>query len=79
MCDVNEYDEVNQYDEEPVAYCEDCLSLAIMGTSFHGLSYCNACGSTRVAEVSIKEYIELYKARYGRDPLVDEEEENDIF
>lgn len=75
MCDVNEYDEAKEYDEEPVAYCRDCLSLAIRVTSFHDLSYCDECGSTDIGECSIAEWSEKYRVAYGRDPLDDDNTE----
>ena len=36
-----------EYNKEPVFYCADCLSLAIMGvTGVDDASYCDKCGST---------------------------------
>lgn len=79
MCDVNEYDGAREYDKEPVAYCRDCLSLAIRVTSFHDLSYCDECGSTDIGFCRIDEWAAKYKKAYGRDSLVDEEEKSDNF
>lgn len=39
---------INEYDAEPVFYCEECHSLAIK--SIAGIDYCCRCGSTSIKE-----------------------------
>lgn len=58
------------YDEEPVFYCKDCLSLRIKKYDFiEGSEYCESCGSTDVESTDINSWKEMYKARYGHDYL----------
>lgn len=62
-------EEVN-YNEEPVFYCERCLSLKIRFVN--GLSnseYCDDCGSTDVKSTDIEDWRNKFKNRYGYDHL----------
>lgn len=60
----------NPYDEEPVFYCADCLSLRIRHVkTLDNSEYCDECGSTDVRQANIEEWKKLYKARYGHDYL----------
>ena len=55
-----------EYNKEPVFYCADCLSLAIMGvTGVDDASYCDKCGSTNIKKASIDEWQSLYEKKYG--------------
>lgn len=54
---------VNQYDEEPVWFCEECLSLQIM-TGY--VPYCAFCGSTEIGQCDIYEWEEKWEERYGK-------------
>lgn len=55
-----------EYNKEPVFYCADCLSLAIMGvTGVDDASYCDKCGSTNIEKASIDEWQTLYEKKYG--------------
>lgn len=56
-------DENKEYNEEPVFYCKSCLSLKIINND---IDYCDTCGSTDTSKVSIEQWQELYKKRYGR-------------
>lgn len=58
------------YNDEPVFYCKDCLSLKVK-TVYEGLDldFCDDCGSTDIEQAHIEEWIELYKQRYGFDYL----------
>ena len=56
----------NDYDEIPVFYCQNCLSLKIRNVaSIDNSEYCDECGSTNIKTTKIQEWEELYKARYG--------------
>lgn len=59
-----------EYDEEPVYYCKDCLSLKVK-TVFQGLGldYCDHCGSTNIDQTHINKWEDLYKNTYGFDHL----------
>lgn len=62
-------EEVN-YNEEPVFYCERCLSLKVRFVN--GLSnseYCDDCGSTDVKSTDIEDWRNKFKNRYGYDHL----------
>lgn len=68
---------IEQYNDEPVCYCKDCLSLRIkqVATGLN-LEYCDKCGSTSLAEAHIYEWEDLYKARYGFNYLNEELKSN---
>lgn len=55
----------NQYNEEPVYYCESCLSLKILNYSGIVDCYCGECTSTRIAQCNIQEWEKLYEQKYG--------------
>lgn len=59
-------DKKNQYDEEPVYYCQNCLSLKIKTVVMDSdLDFCDECGGTNISTIHIKEWENLYKKRYG--------------
>lgn len=62
--------EVEDYNDEPVHYCKNCLSLRIKSV-FTGLNldYCDECGGTIIEQTHIDKWRELYKERYGFDYL----------
>ena len=53
----------NEYDEEPVWYCNRCLSLAIVNVVGFDCC-CNDCGCTDVRSDSIGNWEKMYKERY---------------
>lgn len=53
----------NSYNNEPVVYCPQCLSLRIRDLS--GTAYCDNCGNTEIKEASIFDWEDMYEARYG--------------
>jgi predicted RNA-binding protein with PUA-like domain len=56
----------NDYNDEPVFYCTNCLSLKIRSVMpIEGSEYCDKCGSTSVSTCNIKEWEELYRQKYG--------------
>lgn len=59
-----------QYNDEPVFYCKNCLSLkvrtVVVGSD---LDFCDECGSTDIGQAHIEEWRRLYKERYGFDYL----------
>lgn len=58
----------NEYNQIPVVFCKDCLSLDIGGLDI-GVDYCNKCGSTTIEEMDIFKWRQLYRNAYGRDFL----------
>jgi Zn finger protein HypA/HybF involved in hydrogenase expression len=59
-----------EYNEEPVFYCKNCLSLKIKTVQVDSnLDYCDECGSTDIAQTNIEEWRNIYKNRYGIDFL----------
>ena len=59
-----------EYNEDPVFYCKNCLSLKIKTVQVDSnLDYCDECGSTDIAQTSIEEWRDIYKNRYGTDFL----------
>ena len=57
----------DQYNDEPVFYCNHCLSLNIQ--MIEDLEYCSKCGTTVVESCHIEEWQEKYKNRYGEEFL----------
>lgn len=55
-----------QYNEEPVFYCNHCLSLKVRHVvGMEDSEYCDECGSTDIAQASIEEWEKLYEKKYG--------------
>lgn len=52
------------YNNEPIYYCEHCLSLKIR--SADGQDYCDQCGSTTIGVTSIFLWEEKYKEKYNK-------------
>lgn len=53
----------SEYNEEPVLYCSQCLSLKIRDTD--NIEYCDQCGCTELEEANIFDWQRLYEERYG--------------
>lgn len=53
----------NNYDEIPVYYCKECLSLGVVSEC--GMEYCKDCGSTDIGTSKIDEWEQMYERRYG--------------
>lgn len=51
------------YNEEPVEYCQQCLSLAIRDMNGH--PYCDKCGSCSTDKTDIHTWEKMYGTRYG--------------
>ena len=59
-----------KYNNIPVHYCKECLSLKIKTvTEGLNLDYCDECGCTNTEQSHINEWKTLYKERYGFDFL----------
>lgn len=63
-------DTQDSFNDEPVHYCKNCLSLriktVIVGSD---LDFCDECGSTDVDKTHIEEWEKLFRERYGFDFL----------
>lgn len=57
--------DVNDYNNEPVWYCRDCLSLTVL--SFGGHDYCRDCGGSDIGCTDINGWEKMYRARHGHD------------
>lgn len=54
------------YNNEPVFYCKQCLSLLIRAVpGMADMDYCNECNSTNVEKATIEEWERLYEQKYG--------------
>lgn len=54
------------YNNIPVLYCKECLSLKIMGVAgMEEACYCDKCGCTDIEQTSIEEWDKLYRAKHG--------------
>lgn len=52
------------YNDEPVLYCANCLSLKLLRLCGQHDCYCGECASVDVKSSSIEEWERLYKERY---------------
>lgn len=56
------------YNNEIVHYCKDCLSLNIRYIKdVVDSDYCDSCGSTDICQGHIESWKKLYKEMYGED------------
>ena len=53
----------SNYNDEPVHYCSECLSLKTFPYDNH-TDYCGECGSTEIKEAHIEEWEKLYEEKY---------------
>lgn len=51
------------YNNEPVFYCKDCMSLAILNVDNY--NYCRDCGSTDVDVCMIDDWEQMYELKHG--------------
>lgn len=52
------------YNEEPVYYCSECLSLSVAYVD-EDLCYCTKCGSGYIEKGDINKWEAKYKDKYG--------------
>lgn len=63
---MNNTQNLNEYDLEPVSYCPKCYSLKIgYIPDVEDSDYCMDCGCVDVVKGSIFEWEKLYESRYG--------------
>ena len=56
----------SDYNQQPVFYCKNCLSLKIRNIkSINNSEYCDDCGSTNIDNCNIKDWEIKYKQKYG--------------
>lgn len=62
---MGEFDDLTteDYNNEPVYYCKQCLSLKIKVVG--GFDFCDDCGNTNVGTAHVDEWDKLYQERYG--------------
>lgn len=51
------------YNNEPVLYCSECLSLRIR--NIDDTDYCDKCGSTDIKEANIHDWEYMYAKKYS--------------
>ena len=54
---------IDDYNDEPVHYCKQCLSLKIKIVG--KFDFCDDCGSTDIITAHVDEWDKLYQERYG--------------
>ena len=64
MEEIKETYSIEEYNNEPVFYCKNCLSLRVKIVG--GFDFCEECGCTDIAQCHIDEWDKLYTARNGR-------------
>lgn len=62
---MEEFDNLTteDYNNEPVYYCKQCLSLKIK--TIGKFDFCDDCGSTNIDTTHIDEWDRQYQERYG--------------
>lgn len=63
MEDIKEAYTTEDYNNEPVYYCKQCLSLRIKVVG--GYDFCDECGSTNIETTHIENWEKLYEERNG--------------
>lgn len=66
---------MDEYNNEPVHYCSECLELNVRELSASKLFVCGECGNTKIEESHINDWIELYTKEYGK-PFLSKEDLN---
>lgn len=61
--DISKQYKLKVYNEQPVYYCRQCLSLRIMGLP--NMNYCDSCGSTDVDSCNISMWENMYESKHG--------------
>ena len=55
-----------EYNNIPVHYCKECLSLKVMRVAgMEEACYCDDCGCTYIEQASIEEWEQLYRKKHG--------------
>lgn len=55
-----------EYNNIPVHYCKECLSLKVMRVAgMEEACYCDDCGGTGIEQTSIEEWEQLYRKKHG--------------
>lgn len=62
-----------EYENEPVHYCVNCLSLNIKELPGVKLDICGECGNTDIQTTDIDNWTKLYADEYGTAFLPEEE------
>jgi hypothetical protein len=55
-----------EYNSDPVYFCENCYSLYIKHDDFLDADYCAKCGCSNIVCTDIKDWEKLYENRYKR-------------
>ena len=73
MEEIKEQYSIEEYNNEPVFYCKNCLSLKVKIVG--GFDFCDECGCTDISQCHIEEWDKLYETRNGR-KFLDEVEQD---
>lgn len=60
-CDTNKNWTKEDYNNEPVFYCDRCLSLNIKDAG--GIDYCDDCGGTKISTTNIGHWEDMCQER----------------
>ena len=55
----------DQYNDEPIHFCKDCLSINIRYTR-EDIDYCDSCGSVDIETTHVSNWIHYYIRKYGK-------------
>lgn len=59
-----EHSNTEEYNNEPVFYCEHCLSLLVQTVG--NIDYCGQCSSTDIKTTNIEDWEHKFEAKYGK-------------
>lgn len=83
MKSLSERVKKQNYNNEPISYCKNCLSIRIKTVKFpetnegenRDVDYCSLCSKTDLGEVHVSEWEDMYQERYGKMFLTEESNE----
>lgn len=65
-----EEERLNDYDSEPIAFCEKCLSPKIKHEDIVNADYCADCGCFDIKEAKVEDWERMYEQKYGHKYVV---------
>ena len=65
MSNLNTETDIQDYNDIPVYFCKQCLSLKVRDAGLPDLLYCDECGASNIQSTHIEEWEKIYKTKYG--------------
>lgn len=73
MKKLSEIVKKQEFNNEPICYCKNCLSIQIKRVNFEkgsngeerNVDYCVSCGNTEIEKAHVSEWEDMYEEKYG--------------